>query len=58
MERRSFLAALAAILVAPKVLLRIAPPLDYKEMSLGLIDIMESTSLDGLSSNAYARWNT
>ncbi len=57
MKRRSFLGALAAILVAPKYLAHIQPAPGYNGTVLGLVDIMGSQSLEGLSSNTYARWN-
>lgn len=63
MKRRSFLGALAAILVAPKYLAQ-APGTTAQTIVLkdvygivGLGDMMESSSLERLSSSTYARWN-
>ncbi len=64
MKRRSFLKGLAAILVAPKALAQLAPGTTAQTIVLkdtygivGLVDVMESASLHGLSSSTYARWD-
>jgi hypothetical protein len=58
LSRRSFLGALATIVAAPRLLAKLAPapPLRYEEMPLGLIDVTETASLDGLTLNHYPVW--
>lgn len=65
MNRRRFLAALAAVPFVGKALVDVEPVVhvrpgmqvvDYNEMPVGLLDSMSSTSVHGLNGNLSATW--
>ena len=57
MKRRGFLAALAALPFAPKALDAIAAMAPPPSPLVGLIDVLQSTSIHGLSGLTIATWN-